>query len=158
MSGLSPVGFVPRPSADIAHATPHCLFPVLIYSQLGLFLCDPFSQGLPRAVCLVPGFERAIRSWIPAELSKAAALPAWCTIKDHERQFHNVITGLIVLETIIKQYVNRYKCLFKFTIKENARDQYEHVTAIVAEQLNNYRKRNRTKMKINGIAAQCGCS
>lgn len=90
---------------------PTAFFPVFIYSQLGLFLCDPFSQGLPRGVCLAPGFERAIRSWVPAELSKAAALLAWCTIKDHERQFHNVITGLIVRnnnQTVLLNSINAY--------------------------------------------------
>lgn len=89
-SGLRPVGSLPHPAAAIL-CPPHSLLsaPMLIYSQLVLFLCDPFSPALPQASALLSAWcpapsER--RSWrrIPAESSKAAPSPAWCTIKDHE--------------------------------------------------------------------------
>lgn len=69
--------------------------PALIYSRLVLFLCDLFSQSLPRTVCLAPGFKRAILCWIPAELSKAVPRLAQCTIEDHERHCFTVLLQIL---------------------------------------------------------------
>lgn len=83
-SGLRPVGSSPRPATIPCPPRSPLSAPMLIYSQLVLFLCDPFSPALPTGSFLPGVQERRSRRWIPAELSKAAPSLAWCTIKDHE--------------------------------------------------------------------------
>lgn len=57
-----------------------------LQSACVVFMWSIFSSpatGSCAPVCPVSSSERSWR-WIPAESSKAAPSPAWCTIKDHE--------------------------------------------------------------------------
>lgn len=58
-----------------------------LQSACVVFMWSIFSSpatGSCASVCLVSSSERMSWRWIPAESSKAAPSPAWCTIKDHE--------------------------------------------------------------------------